>query len=215
MADTNDRPESSLTQPTEPVEEETKATDSTAEGETPPAPKAETEPPTGTKSWEHALQLAREREKKASAQRAETEERLNAALKQLEEYQLQGLGETERERVAREKAEARVAQLEQQLQIEDTIKGYRRTFAEKAAEFPKTAEFIMRQMDKGIYPVQGATQEELEDNFISFAQDYEGKTQEQAKPTVSNPVYTPPAEVDLNKLSSEEMSKILPHKEQE
>jgi|SRR3990167_1918169 len=192
------------------AEEEEKPTDTEPEGEPQPV-KTATEPPAGSKSWEHALQQSREREKREREQRQQLEQQMQETQQKLRDYELEGLSESERYRVEADEAKAETARLKEQIQVEEVKKEYRRYLAEKEVEFPKTAGFLKKQADKDIYPVQGQTSEEFEENFTSFAQDYEGiPTATEPKPSVTNPEYTPPEEVDLSTLSAKEMRKILP-----
>src|SRR3990167_869132 len=221
MALSNALAEVSLT-PNEAVEEQ-EPTETQAEGETsPPQPKQEAEakakdekgiePPAGSKSWEHALQQSREREKREKEARLKLEEQLRERDNKLKEYELEGLTESERYRIEAEEARREADQLKEQIQVEEVKKEYRRILAERETNYPKTVAFLKRQADRDVYPVQGQTMEEFEENFTTFASDYEGVTPTGTEPktATSNPVYTPPEEVDINTLSSKEIRKLLP-----
>jgi hypothetical protein len=175
------------------------------------APEVKTEPPAGSKSWEHALQQSREREKREVRQRMELEQQLKERENKIQEYEMEGLSESERYRVEAETAQSKVTELEEKLETEEIKKEYRKFLAEKSKDRPKTVAFLRKQADKDIYPVQGQTPEEVEESFNSFAEDYEGVVPtEDAKTPSSSPAYTPPAEVDINKLPTKELKKILP-----
>lgn len=201
------------TLPVEP-EEPKEQTETQPEGEPQPVEKTETEPPAGSKSWEQALQKRQELLKEEKAQRESLALELDETRKKLEELELQGLGETERYKVEAERAKREAETLKEQLEVNRIKEEYRRILVEKESEHPKTVAFLRRQMDKNIYPVQGQSMSEVEQNLDEFASEFES-TPQGTTPTASNPAYTPPAEVDLSKLSAAEMGKLLPHKEED
>lgn len=197
-------------QPTDSQEEGETSTDS-AEAKAIAKDEKGIEPPAGTKSWEHALQMSREREKKERALREQLEQKLQETTSRLDALELEGLDETERYRLEAERAKQEAQELKEKIQTEEAKKEYRRVLAEKEAEYPKTISFLKKQADKDIYPVQGRTLEEFETNLAEFAADLEESTSSKpAKAVASNPAYVPPEEPDLGTLSSKELRKILP-----
>lgn len=196
--------------PLTPNQAEEEQTPTESQGETSPEDKKGTEPPQGSKSWEHALQQSREREKKERAEREAIQQELEDTKSRLEEYELQGLTDTEKYRIEAEKSKAEAQDLRRQLEIEEVKRLYRKFLTDRESSNPKTVAFLRRQMDKNIYPIQGENPEEFDANFTEFATEYEGIPQETTKPATDNPAFTPPSEVDMNTLSPEELRKILP-----
>ena len=212
----NALPETPLTGD-ETLEGETEATETQPEGETSPESEAKAkddagiEPPAGNKSWEQALQRERERNKQEKTLREQAEQRADDLESRIRETERSGLDETERLRLELEDERRTREGLEAERDAENLKTEFRSKIASKRTQYPKTVDFLIRQMDRNIYPVQGQTWDEIDENFELFASDYEGisPTQE-SKPTGSNPAYTPPEEVDITTLNAKDLRKILP-----
>lgn len=191
-------------------EDESQATDNqTPEDET--SAEKVTEPSEG-KNAQHAIQLAREREKSERIAREKSDQE-NVELKaRLDAIELQGMSETDAYRIKAERAESEAARLKEIIQGEELKKEYRRWLSEKETEYPRTVGILKKQMEKDIYPVQGATSDLVEENFVSFAADIEGITPtSETKVTSSNPQYTDPdINIDTNTLSAADLRKLLP-----
>lgn len=196
------------------AEEGLPQTDSQLKGETQPVEetKTENEPPAGTKSWEHALQLSREREKRVASEREQERQRAEEMEKRIQELELSDLDESERYKIESETAKQEVETLKQQLELEKAKKEYRRRLVEKEKEYPKTVAHLRKQMEKDYYPFSFQSWEEFETNLADYAEDYEGTPAATGTPKTpsSSPAYTPPEEVDINKLSAKDLKKLLP-----
>ncbi len=170
-----------------------------------------TEPSEG-KNAQHAIQLAREREKREREAREKSELEAIELKAKLEEIELQGMSEIDAYRIKAERSEQEAARLKEIIQGEELKKEYRRWLSEKETEYPRTVSILKKQMERDIYPVQGATSDAFEENFVSFAADIEDiKPQTEAKVTSSNPKYTDPdINIDTNTLSAADLRKLLP-----
>lgn len=170
-----------------------------------------TEPSEG-KNAQHAIQLAREREKREREAREKAEQEAQSLKARLDEIELQGMSETDAYRIKAERAEQEAQRLKEIIQGEELKKEYRRWLSDKEADYPRTVSILRKQMEKDIYPVQGATSDDFEENFVSFAADIEQITpQVETKVTSSNPKFTDPdINIDTTTLSASDLRKLLP-----